>query len=108
MVWLLSPDWILLLRHKLMLHMLCVSSAPSVPSPTLPLAEEVHVMAADGFVPAAAWWHRPGEAWGEGERLLAAGAAAVADLRAAVAAELGYTCSAGVAHTKLMAKLCSG
>ena len=35
-------------------------------------------------------------------------AAMMADLRAAVAAELGYTCSAGVAHTKLMAKLCSG
>lgn len=57
---------------------------------------------------AAAWWHRPDEAWGPGERLLAAAAAVVADLREAVQRELGYSCSAGVAHTKLLAKLCSG
>ena len=44
---------------------------------------------------AAAWWARPAEAWGCGERLLAAGAAAVADLRAAVFSELGFTTSAG-------------
>ena len=44
---------------------------------------------------AAAWWARPSEAWGCGERLLAAGAAAVADLRAAVFSELGFTTSAG-------------
>jgi len=44
---------------------------------------------------ARAWWARPDAAWGAGERLLACGAAAVADLRAAVHAELGYTTSAG-------------
>lgn len=42
-----------------------------------------------------AWYKRPVEACGEGERLLACGAAAVADLRAAVQAELGFSCSAG-------------
>ena len=42
-----------------------------------------------------AWYARPKEACGEGERLLACGAAAVADLRAAVQAELGFSCSAG-------------
>ncbi|KAK9866888.1 hypothetical protein WJX84_001766 [Apatococcus fuscideae] len=57
---------------------------------------------------AEGWWNRPAEDWGSGERLLACGAAAVADLRAAVFAELGYTCSAGVAHNKILAKLASG
>lgn len=54
------------------------------------------------------WWSRLPHEWGPGERLLAAGAAVVADLRQAVVTELGYTCSAGIAHTKLLAKLCSG
>lgn len=61
-----------------------------------------------GFVGAAAWWQRPPHHWLPGERLLACAAAAAAELRAAVRAELGYSCSAGVAHSKLMAKLCSG
>jgi DNA polymerase eta len=61
-----------------------------------------------GFAGAADWWQRPPEQWLPGERLLACAAAAVAELRAAVKEELGYTCSAGIAHTKLMAKLCSG
>lgn len=42
-----------------------------------------------------AWWRRPPEAWGPGERLLACGAAVIAELRAAVRDELGYSCSAG-------------
>lgn len=41
------------------------------------------------------WYARPAEEWDEGERLLACGAAAVADLRAAVRTELGFSCSAG-------------
>lgn len=65
-------------------------------------------MADAGFVDAASWWQRPQHEWRPGERLLACAAAAVADLREAVRRELGYTCSAGIAHTKLMAKLCSG
>ena len=54
--------------------------------------QSAQAQAEDG---AAAWWARPAEAWGCGERLLAAGAAAVADLRAAVFSELGFTTSAG-------------
>lgn len=47
------------------------------------------------------WYERPAVEWGDGERLLACGAAAVADLRAAVKKELGFTCSAGPnIHTK--------
>ena len=34
-------------------------------------------------------------AWGPGQRLLACGAAVVAELRAAVSRELGFSCSAG-------------
>ena len=44
---------------------------------------------------AEAWYGRPAESWAEGERLLACGASAVADLRAAVQSELGFSCSAG-------------
>ena len=44
---------------------------------------------------AAAWWARPPEAWGPGQRLLACGAQVIAELRAAVREELGYSCSAG-------------
>ncbi len=61
-----------------------------------------------GAADAASWWQRPAQEWQPGERLLACAAAAAAELRQAVREELGYTCSAGVAHTKLMAKLCSG
>jgi len=69
------------------------------------LADQVHV---SGAADAASWWQRPAQEWQPGERLLACAAAAAAELRQAVREELGYTCSAGVAHTKLMAKLCSG
>lgn len=48
----------------------------------------------------ADWWNRHPEQWQAGELLLACGATAVADLRAAVAAELDYSCSAGIAHNK--------
>lgn len=54
------------------------------------------------------WWTRPFQQWSSGERLLAAGASIVAELRARVEVELGYTCSAGIAHTRLLSKLCSG
>lgn len=57
---------------------------------------------------AAAWWQRPAEAWDPNEVALAAGGAAVADARACVEAKLGYTCSAGIAPTKILAKLSSG
>lgn len=68
------------------------------------------------------WWGRPvphsedstrdgggGESgWQEHELLLAAGSLVVAELRAAVRSKLGYSCSAGVAHNKILAKLGCG
>jgi len=56
----------------------------------------------------AAWWQRTPDEWDEGEIQLAAGAVIVARARAAVSAELGFTCSAGIASNKLLAKLCGG
>ena len=55
---------------------------------------------------AEVWWNRPAQDWGPGELLLACGAAAVADLRAAVLAELGYTCSAGTLLPKELPDNC--
>ena len=56
------------------------------------------------------WWRRPAEDWlrDPNERLLAAGACVVSELRADVLRELGFTCSAGVAHHKILCKLGSG
>lgn len=70
-----------------------------------PGAERVHVGAE---APAAPWHARARSLWQPGEALLAAGAAVVAELRADVRTQTGYTCSAGLAHTKLLAKLASG
>lgn len=53
---------------------------------------------------ATEWYDRPAAEWEEGERLLACGAAAVADLRAAVKAELGFSCSAGKSVCALLLK----
>ncbi|KAF8071262.1 hypothetical protein HT031_001345 [Scenedesmus sp. PABB004] len=61
-----------------------------------------------GAAGVAAWWARPAHAWGPDEALLAAGAVVVAELRAAVAARLGFSCSAGLAQTKILSKLGSG
>ena len=46
--------------------------------------------------------------WQDHELLLAAGSLVVSELRAAVRSQLGYSCSAGVAHNKLLAKLGCG
>ena len=54
------------------------------------------------------WWDRPLADWPEDELLLATGSAVVAELRAEVRRKLGYSCSAGVAHNKLLAKLGCG
>ena len=54
---------------------------------------------------AAGWWKRPAEAWGPGQRLLACGAQVIAELRAAVREELGYSCSAGMT---LLVFACNG
>ena len=56
----------------------------------------------------ASWWTRMPHDWADEERLLAAGACIVARARALVTSRLGFTCSAGVAANKLLAKLCGG
>lgn len=57
---------------------------------------------------AEAWWRRPVGEWGSGQSLLACGAAVVADLRAAVRQELGYSCSAGyLSHISVPPNICS-
>lgn len=77
--------------------------------PVPPRPQQVHIYGSNGeSIEAERWWSRVDEAWGPGERLLAAGAAVVAELRANVESKLGYTCSAGIAHSRLLAKLCSG
>lgn len=55
-----------------------------------------------------AWWLRPASDWTPSDALLAAGACIVAHARAAVKAALGFSCSAGIAHSKILAKLGSG
>lgn len=64
--------------------------------------------AATAAAASVAWLRRGEASWDEHEALLAAGAAVVAAARAAVATQLGYSCSAGVAANKLLAKLASG
>ncbi|DBA89011.1 TPA: hypothetical protein ACH3X2_000227 [Trebouxia sp. C0005] len=83
--------------------------AASGGQPPLPInPDRVHICGQDGDEAVADWWKRHPEQWQAGELLLACGATAVADLRAAVAAELDYSCSAGIAHNKILAKLASG
>ena len=79
--------------------------------PSLPVrSHQVHLYSTDGedVVNAETWWSRDPQDWGPGERLIAEGAAIVAELRENVDVGLGYTCSAGIAPTRLLAKLCSG
>jgi len=54
------------------------------------------------------WWSRSADNWPADEALLAAGASVVARAREAVTRRLGFTCSAGVAANKMLAKLCGG
>eukprot|EP00403_Amphidinium_massartii_P012441 CAMPEP_0178413966 /NCGR_PEP_ID=MMETSP0689_2-20121128/22796_1 /TAXON_ID=160604 /ORGANISM="Amphidinium massartii, Strain CS-259" /LENGTH=682 /DNA_ID=CAMNT_0020035247 /DNA_START=73 /DNA_END=2118 /DNA_ORIENTATION=+ len=68
-------------------------------------AGQVHQAMASGSVE---WWARPCCEWPNDEAMLAAGAAITARARAKVTAELGFTCSAGVAANKLLAKLGGG
>ena len=56
----------------------------------------------------AAWLSRPAEYWTKEEAALVAGAALAKTLREDVRAQLGHTCSAGVAPNKLLAKLATG
>ncbi|KAI8465336.1 MAG: hypothetical protein J3K34DRAFT_525446 [Monoraphidium minutum] len=64
--------------------------------------------AAGAAAGAAGWWARRPGGWSSEERLLAAGGRVVAGLREAVERRLGFTCSAGIAHSKVLAKLASG
>jgi nucleotidyltransferase/DNA polymerase involved in DNA repair len=54
------------------------------------------------------WFSRPLELWTRDDLLLLAGALVVLQLRRDVFNTLGYTCSAGIAHNKMLAKLSSG
>jgi nucleotidyltransferase/DNA polymerase involved in DNA repair len=56
----------------------------------------------------SAWFTRPRELWSTEDKLLVAGALVVNQLRQAVYDELGFTCSAGIANNKILAKLSSG
>ena len=54
------------------------------------------------------WWARPLSEWPHDELLLAAGSVIVAQARSEVTKRLGFTCSAGVAANKMLAKLAGG
>lgn len=54
------------------------------------------------------WFKRPLHLFSTEDRLLVCAAIIVADLRQAVFDELGFTCSAGIAPNKLLAKVSSG
>lgn len=57
----------------------------------------------------AAWWARPAAEWPQDELMLAAGALIVGRARAEVSRRLpAFSCSAGIAGNKMMAKLCGG
>ena len=56
----------------------------------------------------ARWWARTPAEWDDDEALLAAGAVVVSRARREVTRQLSFTCSAGVAPNKLLAKLCGG
>eukprot|EP00201_Polytomella_parva_P011870 CAMPEP_0175055644 /NCGR_PEP_ID=MMETSP0052_2-20121109/10203_1 /TAXON_ID=51329 ORGANISM="Polytomella parva, Strain SAG 63-3" /NCGR_SAMPLE_ID=MMETSP0052_2 /ASSEMBLY_ACC=CAM_ASM_000194 /LENGTH=600 /DNA_ID=CAMNT_0016320529 /DNA_START=140 /DNA_END=1939 /DNA_ORIENTATION=+ len=71
-------------------------------------AEEKSPILVKAAEAAARWWHRPSALWEPHEDLLAAAAVVVQALRGRVRRELEFTCSAGIAHYKVLAKLCSG
>ncbi|KAK3254755.1 hypothetical protein CYMTET_36041, partial [Cymbomonas tetramitiformis] len=53
------------------------------------------------------WWGRDEMFWAEEEKLMAAAAAVIQGLREEVLRETGFTCSAGIADNKMLAKLTS-
>lgn len=54
------------------------------------------------------WWKKPPGEWQPDEELLAAGSVIVMRARTTVTQRLGFTCSAGIAANKILAKLCGG
>ena len=65
------------------------------------------VVTGGGQVPGASWFMRPLYDWSAEDILLILGATIASQLRFAVFTQLGYTCSAGIAHNKLLAKVAS-
>jgi nucleotidyltransferase/DNA polymerase involved in DNA repair len=57
---------------------------------------------------ADSWFNRPTFLWTVEDKLLLAGALVALQLRKDVLTQLGFTCSAGIAHNKMLAKLSSG
>eukprot|EP01038_Epipyxis_sp_PR26KG_P014724 gene14724-19791_t len=53
------------------------------------------------------WFDKPLESWSDEDKLMLCGSMLVAQLRKDVLDELGFTCSAGIAHNKKLAKLAS-
>ncbi|KAL1527241.1 hypothetical protein AB1Y20_015917 [Prymnesium parvum] len=56
----------------------------------------------------ADWWAREAPSWTHAECMLAAGAVIVARARSEVFTRYGFTCSAGIASNKMLAKLAGG
>lgn len=54
------------------------------------------------------WFLRPQHLWSTQDLMLIAGSIVVNDLRKAVLQQLGFTCSAGIATNRMLAKTCSG
>lgn len=75
-------------------------SGASAPADMQALADELGRTLVEGQLSFAGW--APA---GPADRALAAGAAVAAEIRLAVKRELGYECSAGIAHSKLLAKI---
>lgn len=61
----------------------------------------------DGVHAAVQWWGRPADSWRESEVLLACGAHIIHMARATIREELGFSCSAGIAHSLTLSKLAS-
>lgn len=55
----------------------------------------------------SSWFARPAHMWSTEDKLLLSGALVINELRKAVYDELGFTCSAGIANNKILAKLSS-
>ena len=55
----------------------------------------------------SSWFARPASQWSTEDKLMLCGALVINQLRRAVFEELGFTCSAGIANNKMLAKLSS-
>lgn len=78
------------------------------PIPTIHSAGAAVLQEPEGPEAVHDWWSRHPSSWTQSDALIAAGAMVVARARAAVKEALGFTCSAGIAHSKILAKLGSG